>query len=67
MRIWQTSGCKFGGRAREEAGETNGLLVLKFTSCRYMVEALEGKNRAGGGQLDPERRAAQYYMLVHGI
>lgn len=54
-------------RAKEEAGETNGLLVLKLTSCRYMVEAFEEKNRTGAGQLDPEGRAAQYYMSVHGI
>lgn len=36
-------------RAKEEAGETNGLLVLKLTSCRYMVAAFEGKNRTGAG------------------
>lgn len=28
---------------KEEARETNGLLVLKLTSCRYMVEAFEGQ------------------------
>lgn len=32
-------------RAKEEAGETNGLLALKLTSCRYMVEAF--KERTG--------------------